>query len=54
MYPRVYIPITVMRIVSREKDPVPGVITGPPSSQGIKIQGPGTLDWESLKFETVK
>jgi hypothetical protein len=43
IYPRVYIPITVMRPVSREKDPVPGV-----------IHGPGPLDWESLKFETVK
>jgi hypothetical protein len=33
---------------------VPGDITGPPSSQGIKIRGPGTAGWRSLESETVK
>jgi hypothetical protein len=33
---------------------VPGGITGPPFSWGLKIWGPGPLGLGSLEFETVK
>jgi hypothetical protein len=38
----------------RKGNPVPGGITGRPSSWGIKIRRPGPTGWGSLESETVK
>jgi hypothetical protein len=38
----------------RKGNPVPGGLTGPTYSWGIKIRVPGPPGWGSLEYETVK